>query len=534
MTTQATTYSSGAQSSTAPGSWRFSPLDWAVMGFALAAAVVPFARVLNQLVGMWYSAPEYSHCMLIPVVSAFLIFRERAVLARMRFEGSWLGIAVLLAGMGLWGIAELSTIWVIEQYAFVVVIYGLTLALVGREAFRRLWMAMLILLLTIPLPIFFFNSLSLHLELLSSALGVAVIRLFNIPVYLDGNVIDLGVYQLQVAEACSGLRYLFPLMTLAFIVAYFFRGPLWKRVTLFLASVPIAIVMNSLRIGLIGVSVAHWGQKMAEGVLHYFEGWVVFMMSTALLLALAAVLVRFGRQPMRLREAMVLDIGPPVSPTLGALRSRSLPVPFLAATALTTVAAVLAMQVHQRSEVQPARAVLVDFPMQLQSWQGHRSAMAAVYLDQLKLSDYLYATYQRQADAPVNVWVAYYDSQRKGDSTHSPASCLPGGGWQFQTYGQYALPLAQGKLTVNRAVIAHGDQRELMYYWFPQRGRDITNDYLLKWYLLWDAITRDRTDGALVRLLVPLPPGASVAQADRQLTAFAQNFVAVLPQYVPN
>jgi exosortase D (VPLPA-CTERM-specific) len=534
MTTQATTYSSGAEDSTESGAWRFSPLDWAVMVFALAAAVVPFARVLNQLVGMWYSAPEYSHCMLIPVVSAFLIFRERAVLARMRFEGSWLGIVVLLAGMGLWEIAELSTIWVIEQYAFVVVIYGLTLALVGREAFRRLWMAMLILLLTIPLPIFFFNSLSLHLELLSSTLGVDVIRLFNIPVYLDGNVIDLGVYQLQVAEACSGLRYLFPLMTLAFIVAYFFHGSLWKRTTLFLASVPIAILMNSLRIGLIGVSVAYWGQKMAEGVLHYFEGWVVFMISTALLLGLAAALVRFDRQPMRLRDAMKMDAGPPVIATPGAHRARTLPVPFLAATALTLVAAVFATQVHERTEIQPPRAVFVDFPMRLQEWEGRRSAMDAVYLNQLKLSDYLYATYQSAADSPVNVWVAYYDSQRKGDSTHSPASCLPGGGWQFQTFAPYTLGVAGGNLTVNRAVIVHGDERELMYYWFPQRGRDITNDYLLKWYLLWDAITRDRTDGALVRLIAPLPLGSSPAEGDRQLTSFARSFVAVLPQYVPN
>lgn len=533
MTTQATTYSPGAESSTESDSWRFPPLDWGVMVFALAVAVVPFARVLDQLVGMWDSSPEYSHCMLIPVISAFLIFRERAALARIQFEGSWLGVAVLLAGAGLWGVAELSTIWVIEQYAFVVVIYGLTLALVGAEAFRRLWMAMLILLFTIPLPIFFSNSLSLHLELLSSAVGVDVIRLFNIPVYLDGNVIDLGVYQLQVAEACSGLRYLFPLMTLAFIVAYFFRAPFWKRTALFLASVPIAILMNSLRIGLIGVSVAYWGQKMAEGVLHYFEGWVVFMISTALLIALAAALVRLGRQPMRLRNAMVLDMGP-VPPASQAYRTRTLPAPFLAATALVTVAAVLATQAHERTEVQPPRAAFVDFPMRLGGWEGQRSPMGAVYLDQLKLSDYLYATYQHAAAMPVNVWVAYYDSQRKGDSTHSPASCLPGGGWQFETFGRYGIDVAGQRLSVNRAVIVHGSDRELMYYWFPQRGRDITNDYLLKWYLLWDAMTRNRTDGALVRLIVPLPPGASAAAGDQQLTAFARAFIPQLPDYVPN
>ena len=533
MTTQASTYAPEAEDSADADSWRFSALDWAVMAFALVVAVVPFARVLSQLVGVWESTPEYSHCMLIPLISVFLIFRERAALARIPFGGSWLGIAVLLAGAGLWGIAELSTIWVLEQYAFLVVIYGLTLALVGPEVFRRLWMAMLILVFTIPLPMFFWNSLSLHLELMSSALGVDVIRIFNIPVYLDGNVIDLGVYQLQVAEACSGLRYLFPLMTLAFIVAYFFRAPLWQRVALFAASAPIAVLMNSLRIGLIGVSVAYWGRKMAEGVLHYFEGWVVFMISTALLLALAAALVRISPHPMRLRDAMLLDAGPPAPPSR-ARKARALPVPFLVATALITVAAMLATQLHQRTEIQPPRAAFVDFPMQLGTWEGRRSAMGAIYLNQLKLSDYLYATYLRPADLPVNVWVAYYDSQRKGDSTHSPASCLPGGGWQFQSFGQYSVAVPGARLRVNRAVIAHGDERELMYYWFPQRGRDITSDYLLKWYLLWDAIARDRTDGALVRLIVPLPPGTSPAAGDLQLQAFARAFVPDLSRYVPN
>lgn len=529
MTTQASAYPATGDASR---SWRFSALDWAILAFALVTATVPFLRVLSQLLIVWGS-PEYSHCVIIPLVSAFLIWRERAALARTPFEGSWLGFAVLVGGAGLWAIGELSTIWTIEQYAFLAVLYGLVLAMVGPKVFRRLWMAMLILVFTIPFPVFFTNSLSLHLQLLSSALGVAVIRLFNIPVYLDGNVIDLGVYKLQVAEACSGLRYLFPLMTLAFIITYFFRAPFWKRAVLFLASVPVAILMNSLRIGLIGVSVEYWGEKMAEGILHYFEGWVVFMVSTGLLLLLASVLVRIGRRPMRLREALLVDVGPAPDPSHES-EPRKLPAPFLAATVLTTLGAVLAPQFQQRAEIQPARAAFVDFPSRLSGWTGSRAAMDAVYLNQLKLSDYLYATYERPADLPVNVWVAYYDSQRKGDSTHSPASCLPGGGWEFQAFAPATLDLGGVPLRVNRAIIVHGAERELMYYWFPQRGRDITSDYLLKWYLFWDAITRTRTDGALVRLIVPLPPGVSVAEGDRQLTAFARAFVPELPRYVPN
>lgn len=529
MTTEASLYPASGKASP---SWRFSLRDWAIIAFALVTATVPFLRVLSQLLVVWGS-PEYSHCVIIPLVSAFLIWRERAVLARTPFKGSWLGFAVLVAGAGLWAIGELSTIWTIEQYGFLVVVYGLVLALVGPRVFRRLGMAMLILVLTIPFPLFVTSSLSLHLQLLSSALGVAVIRLFDIPVYLDGNVIDLGVYKLQVAEACSGLRYLFPLMTLALIITYFFRAPFWKRALLFLASVPVAILMNSLRIGLIGVSVEYWGQKMAEGVLHYFEGWVVFMVSTGLLLLLAFGLVRIGRRPTRLRDALFVDLGPAPGLSRGT-EPRKLPAPFFAAAALTTLGAVLAPQAQQRNEIQPPRESFVDFPMQLQGWAGRRSTMDAVYLNQLKLSDYLYATFQRAADLPVNIWIAYYDSQRKGDSTHSPASCLPGGGWEFQSFAPTALAVAGSPLRVNRAVIVHGADRELMYYWFPQRGRDITSDYLLKWYLLWDAMTRHRTDGALVRLIVPLPPGMSAATGDQQLTAFARALAPELSHYVPN
>ena len=114
-----------------------------------------------------------------------------------------------------------------------------------------------------------------------------VIRAAGISVYLEGNVIDLGSYQLEVAEACSGLRYLFPLMTLSFIIAYTFGGAMWKRVIVFLSSIPLTVLMNSIRIGVIGITVDRWGTRMAEGVLHEFEGWVGFMISALLVVLIA-------------------------------------------------------------------------------------------------------------------------------------------------------------------------------------------------------------------------------------------------------
>ncbi len=513
--------------------WHFSLLGWAVLAFALVVAFIPFAGVLSGLFTVWNLQPEYSHGILIPIVSLILIWRERDALTRIPFTGSWSGIVLVLLGVVMWYVAELSTIYVIGQYAFLLVLYGLVLALVGPAGFRHLRMPLLILIFMIPLPAFFSNTLSLKLQLLSSAIGVDLIRLFGISVYLDGNVIDLGTYKLQVVEACDGLRYLFPLMTLAFIVAYLFRAPFWKRTVLFLASIPIAILMNSLRIGLIGVTVEHWGAKAAEGVLHDFEGWVVFMISTIALLGLAAVLTRIGGSRGRLRESLMLDFGSSPSKSQQN-QQRTLPAPFLAATAITAIAALLTFTLPERVEARPSRASFVEFPAQLGGWQGSREPLESAYLDQLKLDDYLLANFHRRSSLPLNVYIAYYDSQRKGQSTHSPRSCLPGGGWEFRSLERRELHTTGAPLAVNRAVIEHGAERQLMYYWFQQRGRVVTDEYLVKWYIFWDAVAHNRTDGALVRLMAPIPAGASEVQAERELTQFVGALTAQLGRYVPN
>ena len=125
---------------------------------------------------------------------------------------------------------------------------------------------------------------------------MAVIRLFDISVYLEGNVIDLGVYQLQVVEACSGLRYLFPLMSFGFLISYIYRGPVWQKVVIFLSTIPITVVMNSFRIGVIGVTVEHFGIAAAEGFLHDFEGWIVFMACLGFLLFEIWILYMFSER----------------------------------------------------------------------------------------------------------------------------------------------------------------------------------------------------------------------------------------------
>jgi EpsI family protein len=207
-------------------------------------------------------------------------------------------------------------------------------------------------------------------------------------------------------------------------------------------------------------------------------------------------------------------------------------------------AAALAMPAQ--SLMVPARDAFASFPLQLSDWNGQRQAMDKVYLDELKLDDYLLADYipgstvsaaaGTAAGAPVNLYIAWYDSQNAGEATHSPRACLPGGGWRIADLAQKSLDGLQvgaQPLRVNRALIEYGDQRQLVYYWFQQRGRVVTSEYMVKWYLLVDSLLRHRTDGALVRLIVPIGTGMSVGQADQELQGFAATLAPRLVRYVP-
>jgi exosortase D (VPLPA-CTERM-specific) len=361
-------------------------------------------------------------------------------------------------------------------------------------------------------------------------------RLFDISVYIEGNVIDLGGYKLQVAEACDGLRYLFPLMTLGFLMAYFYKGALWKRVLLFLSSVPITIIMNSWRIGTIGIMVEHWGIGMAEGFLHEFQGWMVFMLSAALLLGEIALLNSIGRESGTWRQLFGVEFPAP-TPRGAAIRVRPMSHAFLAAASVLLAFVVVAVVLPRPAEIIPARASFVEYPMHLDDWNGRRASLEGIYLDQLKLDDYLLADYVSNGGQQVNLYISYYNSQRKGDAVHSPRACLPGGGWQLRDFDQREIPNVRingQRLRVNRTLIELGTQRQLVYYWFQQRGRVVTNELAVKWFLFWDAVTRHRTDGAMIRVITAVPLGSNEVEADRRLAEFVSRVALDLPRYVPN
>jgi exosortase D (VPLPA-CTERM-specific) len=512
-------------------------LQYLALGLALVATLAVFSRALSEIFDVWNLQPEYSYGIIVPALSGLLIWRQRDKLLGLPMQGSWIGLGIVVLGIALRAIGTLSTAITVERYAFLVVTYGLVLSLVGTTIFRRLWAPLALLIFMIPLPEYLTGALTLDLQLISSRLGVAVIRAAGISVFLEGNVVDLGTMQLQVAEACSGLRYLFPLMTLSFLIAYLFNGPLWKRTLIFLVSIPITILMNSLRIGVIGITVEYWGPRMAEGVLHDFEGWLVFMVSTALVVLTAFLLSRIGASRTRWSEAfqVLLPVRNVKAGTEGAaVRSLRLPRSFFVATAIVTAGAIAGFTLKPQTEMTPAREDFTAFPLQMAGWTGHRSVLDSIYLDTLQLDDYILADYYDAGGTSINFYSAYYATQHGTRRAHSPRNCIPGGGWTISHMERRLVPIGinGAQIPVNRAVIALGEQRQIVYYWYQERGRLMTNDNVVKWYLFWDGLTRQRTDGALVRLVAALPANKPEDEVDVQLQRFARVAVPKLSSFV--
>jgi exosortase D (VPLPA-CTERM-specific) len=359
-------------------------------------------------------------------------------------------------------------------------------------------------------------------------------------VYLEGNVIDMGGVQLLVAEACSGLRYLFPLMSLGAIIGYMLHAPLWIRWTVFLVTIPITIILNSFRIGLTGVMAELWGMSHTEGFLHFFEGWVVFVAATLILISVVWLLLRFAMPGKSIRDVLLFDSGA-VSTRLNTLPISEIPGSanrvalawWLAIMMIVTTASATALAM--RAEIPPVREAFGNFPVKLGDWSSREYRLPPETESVAGASEYYYGDFKSSTDGSVNLYIAYYKTQLQGQIPHSPKVCIPGGGWKIESIQTVSLKNRNGvPFEANRLVIAKGDQKQLTYYWLKQGRMMYSQELRARLDLLRSSIMENRTDGALVRIVTDIDAKNSVQVADDRLVKFSQLLLGVLPEYVPD
>lgn len=516
--------------------WKESPLMTGLLVIVIIAITFAAWDSLVVMENRWGTSEEYGYAYMIPFITGYFIWQNKIKLQQVEYKLSWPAGLLLAFGVFLILLGVLSATHSFAQYGYIASLISATFLFMGWKAFKIIVAPMMLLFLVVPIPTFIFNNVSAELQLISSQIGVWVIRAFGISVFLEGNVIDLGKFKLQVVEACSGLRYLFPLVSLSIIAAFLYQVALWKRAVVVLSSIPITVFMNSFRIGVIGVLVEYGGIEQAEGFLHDFEGWFVFMACVGLLIIEMWLLISFGKNKQKLSEVFAFELPDELPSDIG-FQKRSASWKYSVPTVCVLVAGIIIGTLNERAEIISERTGFSVYPLQLGAWSGKRDVIEKKYLDALKLDDYIIANYSNQTGDTVNLYMAYYATQRSGAAAHSPKSCIPGGGWQIKASNTIDLNGIErgGKhLSVNRLLIKKGEYGQLVYYWFQQRNRIITNEYMVKWYLFWDALTRNRTDGALVRLSTSISPGEDIAKADKRLVNLVSQVWPFMHEYIPN
>jgi exosortase D (VPLPA-CTERM-specific) len=492
-----------------------------------------FHAAYKQLLYEW-TWEDYDYCWFVPLIVLYLLWEKRGVLRSTPAAPSWAGLVPLALGIPLYFLGELGG----EFYAIFIgswlVLAGFIWVYSGWKVIKEIAFPLFFLIAMFPFPNFVNFNLTLQLKLLSSKLGVLLMQWYGLTAYREGNVIDLGFTKLQVVDACSGLRYFFPLIVLSILLAYFFKARPWKKIILVLSAIPISVVTNGLRIASVGILYQFWGPAAAEGFFHDFSGWFIFMFSLGLLLLEMWMLKKIFREEKG-EERRVNGEAGSLMTEAGSRKAVLFPFGQFAVAALLMIAAIaLSNRIDFREKV-PSSRPFAQFPLRIDHWQGVRTTMEKIYLDELKFDDYVMVDYKDPQGKIVSFYTAYFGSQTKGGSIHSPASCLPGGGWVFEESGDASFPLKNGagSMRVNRAYMQKGGVMELTYYWFPQRGRIVTNLFQLKLYTFWNALTSRRTDGALVRVITPVYESERLADADTRLQGFTREMTPVLATFLP-
>lgn len=260
-----------------------SKTAWLFFGIVAVLAAALYFHIAIKLVRDWYMISDNSHGLLIPFFVAFLIWDRREQLKSIPLQPSWAGISLVVLGLFVLVLGVFGSDSFLSRVSFLVLAGGVVWTLLGRPMLGETKFIFFVALLAIPLPALILNHITFPLQLLASRMASSLLPLAGVPTFREGNVIHLPVMDLEVAEACSGIRSLMSLFTVAVIYGYFLEKSVARRVWLALASIPIAVAANAARIFGTGLCVQFWDKDKAMGFFHEFSGWLIFIVSLCML-----------------------------------------------------------------------------------------------------------------------------------------------------------------------------------------------------------------------------------------------------------
>jgi len=242
-----------------------------------------YASVLNHLFLQWWTDADYGHGFFVPLFSGYVLWRERERWTKTEIKPANFGFVVMIGAIGLLLLGSLGAELFISRFSLLVLLGGMILFLAGWRMLRAVSFPLGYLIWMIPIPVIIYNQITFPLQLIASRLATSWLELVQVPVLRDGNILVMSNYSLEVVEACSGIRSLMTLMALAVAYGYLVSSQRWVRYVLAALMVPIAIFTNAIRIMVAGILAHRFGPAAAEGFLHEFSGWAIFLIALLLM-----------------------------------------------------------------------------------------------------------------------------------------------------------------------------------------------------------------------------------------------------------
>jgi exosortase D (VPLPA-CTERM-specific) len=489
----------------------------------LASFIAGYWTSISKLIHRWNSGDD-NYCFLIIPLFLYLCWEKRRHFRFAEFSWSIWGLipttlAILMMILGERGSAE--TLIYIGFWGF---LSGMATILYGGRI-RHLAFPFLILFFIVPLPPFLNRLLTFKLKMVASMFSADMLRMVGVTVVQEGNILDLGIGQLEVADACSGLRYFMPMILMGLLIGYFFTKGLWKKVLLLVLVVPLSILINAVRVFSAGIFTVTGHPELAQNLFHDFSGWLAFMAAGLVLTAIAYLLMKIGPSPI---VSEIQDAG---SKPVGLQR----PAVLSLIICILLLAGGMGINHASTTAHTPPHRNFLDFPIRIGEWEGTRMYLSDDILAALWADDYIYATYRSAASSDtISILIPFYAYQGTLHTAHAPQSCLLGGGWTLLSSSDVSIKVTPNKhIPVRVMILTKDNQHLLSSYFFLQRGRVIISPWMNKLYLLRDSLIRNRTDGALVRVELHLADSQSPEQAQAELSAFILRLWQILPDYVP-
>jgi exosortase D (VPLPA-CTERM-specific) len=489
-----------------------------------------FWTTLKGLFNVWTGDGDYNYAPLLPLMSAYLIWEKQKEIAAVPISTNWWGFTALLIFMILAAYGILGSSPSAVRPAIPFVILCVTLLCFGNGIFRIVFFPLCLVFFMIPLPTVLSTWIGLPLKSISTKVGALMLRIGGVPAYIEGNIIDLGVTQLQVVDACSGLRYILPLFALGVIFAYFFEKVRWKQLVLAMFTIPVAITINGFRIGVTGILTQWVGKSAAEGFFHDFSGWLIFVFAFAMLFVFHRLMKAAFRGTMADSSKRQRAEG-----AATGLPAANNTIPVITSSTLLILVGILGFS----AAALPSMSLpggFVGFPMTIGEWRGRVEAMDQEIVRLSGAEEALNAIFANPKGEVIYLYVGYRGSPflESENFFHSPNVCIPSSGWSVLSTKKHRVSGVPGLMDVpmTEMITEKQGERRLVSFWFQTKNRVSDNVNINRLHLSLHAMSRDNTYDLFMRPIAEIRPSEKVEDAEARLDGFVREMMPVLLQFL--